>query len=81
MTTSLNEHLMDLNADLLKGWLRRAGGLDKGVTRKADLAAAIERLLTTNLAAVLACLSEGEKALLAEYGGACPMPRPYYGWR
>jgi len=97
MTMSLHEHLLDLNADLLKGWLRRVNALDKTLTRKEHFARAIEQQLTLNLPAVLARLSESEKHLLAEsahqerliserefaakYGGTCPMPKTYYAWR
>jgi hypothetical protein len=97
MTISLREHLLGLNADLLKGWLRRMGVLEKGLTRKDQFACAIEQQLTLNLPAVVARLSEAEKDLLAEsahqkrliserefaakHGGPCPMPKAYYSWR
>ncbi len=97
MTISLNAHLQDLNADLLKGWLRRVGALDKTYTRKEHFARAIEQQLTLKLPEILARLSEAERNLLAEsahqrrlisvreftarYGGTCPIPKAYYGWR
>ena len=89
--------MLGLNADLLKSWLRRTDALEKGLTRKDHFAHAIEQQLTLHLPAVLARLNEAEKRLLAEsahqrrlitareftakYGGDCPMPKPYYGWR
>jgi len=97
VTMSLRNHLLSLNADLLKGWLRRMDALEKGLTRKDQFAAAIERQLTLDLAHVVGRLSEPEKCWLAEsvrqkrlfsareftakYGGACPMPKSYYGRR
>ncbi len=97
MSVSLQQHLMSFNGDILKGWLRRVDGLEKGLTRKDQFAGAIERQLTTRLATVLARLSEAERQLLAEsahqqrlmsarqftakYGGTCPMPGVYGGRR
>jgi hypothetical protein len=97
MTISLNEHLLSLNADVLKGWLRRVGALDKTAMRKDQLIRAIEQHLTLHLSAVLAQLSPAEKNLLADsahqgrllsarefsarHGAVCPLPPRSYGWR
>jgi hypothetical protein len=93
---SLNAHLLGLNAEVLKGWLRRVNAPHKTLTRKEQFARAIEQRLTLNLADVVARLSGAEKHLLAEsahqerlisarefaarYGGQCPMPKSYHNW-
>ncbi|MBI4662101.1 MAG: hypothetical protein HY735_25040 [Verrucomicrobia bacterium] len=97
MSISLNEHLFNLNVDVLKGWLRRMNALDKTLTRKEHFMRAIEQQVTLNLSTIVARLSILEKQLLAEsahqkrlisarefsakYGGECPMPKHYYSWR
>ncbi|MDO8542725.1 MAG: hypothetical protein Q7S40_19970 [Opitutaceae bacterium] len=96
MSISMHEHLLNLNADVQKTWLRQVGAWDKTLTRKAQFVAAIEAYLRDNLAGFIARLSEPEKLLLAEsahqgrligarefegkYGGPCPMPKGYYGY-
>ena len=88
---------MGLNANVLKGWLREVGALDKTLTRKPQFAQAIEQQLNVNLPRVVARLTNAEKQLLAEsahqnrlvsnrqfaakYGGNCPMPSFYHSWR
>lgn len=94
---SLSENLMERHADTLKGWLQRVGAHEKGLTRKEHYAQAIERHLAKDLAGVLARMSKEERNLLAEsahqgslisareftakYGGKCPQPKAYYGYR
>ena len=88
MKMPLNQHLMELNGDVLKGWLRRVGALDKLHTRKEQFARAVESQLTQYLPEVVARLSLAEKCFLAEcihqgrlissamfqakYGAPCP---------
>jgi hypothetical protein len=95
--TSLKEQLAERNADTLKHWLRRVDAFDKTLTNKGHFVEAVARQLTGNLAGVLARLSEPERNLLAEsahqgrflsareftakYGGKCPLPSGYYGYR
>jgi hypothetical protein len=97
MMISLHEHLWNLNTDVQKAWLQQVGTWDKTLTRKAQFVAAIETQLSDNLAGFVSRLSEAEKHLLAEsahqgrligerefvakYGGPCPMPETYYGYR
>lgn len=97
MSISLHEHLMNLNAEVQKSWLRHVGAWDKTFTRKAQFAAAIEKQLRDNLDGFVNCLSDSEKHLLAEsahqgcligprefeakFGGPCPMPKAFYGYR
>jgi len=40
---------MNLNGDVLKGWLRRMDAMEKGATRKEQFIRAIESQLTRNL--------------------------------
>ncbi|MBI4623553.1 MAG: hypothetical protein HY736_10095 [Verrucomicrobia bacterium] len=95
--SSLHEHLWNLNAEMQKSWLRQVDAWDKTLTRKAQFVAAIETHLRDNLASFVARLSDAEKHLLAEsahqgcligprefeakFGGPCPMPKGYYGYR
>ena len=88
---------MNLNGDVLKGWLRRMDAMEKGSTRKEQFVHAIEAQLTGNLPGVIARLSLEEKCWLAEcahqgrfvsarefqakYNSKCPMPRYQYSWR
>lgn len=97
MKPTLQQHLMEFNGDVLKGWLRRMDAFEKGTTRKEQFTQAIERELTYNLPRVLERLTLEEKCLLAEcahqgrfvstrefeakYGSKCPMPVRYYGFR
>jgi len=57
---------MNLNGDVLKGWLRRMDAMEKGSTRKEQFVRAIEAQLTDNLSGVIARLSLEEKSWLAE---------------
>src|SRR5580693_3269601 len=66
MTPTLEQHLMSLNGDVLKGWLRRMDAMEKGSTRKEQFVQAIERQLTLNLPKVLERLTLEEKCFLAE---------------
>jgi hypothetical protein len=93
----MDQHLMALNGDVLKGWLRRMDAMEKGSTRKEQFVRAIEAQLTGNLSGVLARLSLEEKCLLAEcahqgrfvsarefeakYRSKCPLPRYQYSFR
>lgn len=96
MNPTLEQHLMGLNGDVLKGWLRRMDAFEKGSTRKEHFVRAIVGQLTANLSGVLARLSLEEKCWLAEcahqgrfvsarefqakYNSVCPMPARHYGW-
>ena len=96
MIQPLHQHLFDLNVDMKKRLLQQMGAWDKTITRKAEFVAAIETQLRDNLAGYVARLSEPERLLLAEsahrgeligpreftakFGGACPLPKPYYNW-
>ena len=91
MKPTLDQHLMNLNGDVLKGWLRRMDAMEKGSTRKEQFVRAIEAQLTGNLPGVIARLSLEEKCWLAEcahqgrfvsarefqakYNSKCPMPQ------
>ena len=97
MKPTLDQHLMNLNGDVLKGWLRRMDAMEKGSTRKEQFVRAIEAQLTGNLSGVIARLSLEEKCWLAEcahegrfvsarefqakYNSKCPVPRHQYSWR
>jgi hypothetical protein len=97
MKPTLDQHLMNLNGDVLKGWLRRMDAMEKGSTRKEQFVRAIEAQLTGNLPGVIARLSLEEKCWLAEcahqgrfvsarefqakYNSKCPVPQYYYSWR
>ncbi|MEI7732946.1 MAG: hypothetical protein WCO56_25465 [Verrucomicrobiota bacterium] len=92
---SLEEHLMSLNGDVLKGWLRHFG-LGKGLTRKDQFVQSIGQQLAADLPAILARMSEAERHFLAEsahqgqiisdreftakYGGRYPMPSFHHSW-
>jgi hypothetical protein len=94
MKPTLDQHLMNLNGDVLKSWLRRMDAMEKGSTRKEQFVRAIEAQLTGNLPGVIARLSLEEKCWLAEcahqgrfvsarefqakYNSKCPMPRYQY---
>lgn len=76
---NLHEHLVDLNGDVLKAWLRWAGVSTKGATRKEHFAALIQQELTTNLAEVVGRLPDAERRYLAEcaHGGRLPTAREF----
>lgn len=96
MSNSLNEHLSELNGEVLKSLAQKMAALEKGMTRKDQFAAAVERQLTCNLAGFVSRLTETEKLLLAEsvhqgrlltvrefeakHGLACPMPKGNYSY-
>lgn len=96
MNDPLREHLLALNGEILKGWLKRVDVSLKGVTRKDQFARLIEQQLTANLTGVLARLSPAERDLLADsahqgrllsarefsakYGLNCPQPNFHPGW-
>jgi hypothetical protein len=96
MKPTLEQHLMGLNGDVLKGWLRRIDALEKGSTRKEQFIRAVESQLASNLSGVIARLSLEEKCWLAEcayqgrmvsgrefeakYSSQCPMPAMDYAW-
>lgn len=95
--STLREHLMNLNGDLLKGWLKRAGISMKGYTRKDQFADLIENDLKQGLPAALGRMGQAERDFLAEcvhrgqvisaatfsakYGVACPQPSRYHSYR
>jgi hypothetical protein len=97
MKPTLEQHLMSLNGEVLKGWLQRVNALEKGTTRKEQWVRGIQKELTCNLAGVLERLTLEERCLLAEcshqgrfvsarefeakYNSSCPMPRRQYSWR
>lgn len=97
MKPTLQQHLMSLNGDVLKGWLRRMDVMEKGSTRKEQFVRAIEAQLTRNLPGVLERLTIEERCFLAEcahqgrfvsarefeakYNSHCPMPRYQYSFR
>ncbi len=66
MTISIREHLESLNGDVLKGLLSKLRLNQKGLTRKAQIAEAIEKQLTGGLHGFLDVLTESEKLWLAE---------------
>ena len=96
MKPTLDQHLMSLNVDVLKGWLRRMDALEKASPRKEQLVRAVEGQLTRNLPGVVERLSLEEKCWLAEcahqgrfvsgrefqakHNSECPMPRYYFSW-
>jgi len=41
MKPTLDQHLMNLNGDVLKSWLRRMDAVEKGSTRKEQFVRAI----------------------------------------
>ncbi|MCP5522483.1 MAG: hypothetical protein H7A46_13140 [Verrucomicrobiales bacterium] len=79
MDDSLREHLLSLNADLLKGWLKHMDVSLKGVTRKDQFVRLIEQQITLNLPAVLNRLSPAEHRLLADsaHQGRLLSPREF----
>jgi hypothetical protein len=93
----LHEHLMSLNAELLKGWARRMDLAAKGLTRKDQFSELSEKELKERLPAVLERLSLAERQFLAEcvhrgqvisatafqakYGVVCPQPSRHYSYR
>ena len=76
MHDSLREHLLSLNSDLLKGWLKRMDVSLKGVTRKDQFVGLIEQQITLNLPAVLDRLSSAEHRLLADAAHLRRLPSP-----
>ena len=64
--TSIQDSLVNLNGDLLKGLARKLEIADKTLTRKADIAQAIERRLIHNLADYVSKLSDAERLWLAD---------------
>lgn len=66
MNDPLREHLLSLNLDVLKRWLKRVDVPLKGVTRKDQFVRLLEQQITLNLPEVLARLSPAEKHLLAD---------------
>ena len=93
---SLHDHLLSLNAEVLKGWVRRMGLPAKGLTRKEHFLAVIEQELKERLPSTLERLSVAERQFLAEcahqrhvvsaatfqarYGVPCPQPSRYYSY-
>jgi hypothetical protein len=66
VTISIRQHLENLNGDLLKGLLSKLRLKQKGLTRKAQIAEAIEKQLINALPDFLSALTETEKFWLAE---------------
>jgi hypothetical protein len=73
MPISIQEALLSLNGDVLKGLAQKMDVLQKTMTRKAQFAEAVERELTTNLAGFVDKLSDVERLWLAEsvHQGRC----------
>jgi hypothetical protein len=96
MNDALREHLLSLNGDVLKGWLKRMDVSLKGITRKDQFVQLIEQQLATNLGDVLDRLTPAERHLLADsvhqgrllsarafsakYGQRCPLPSLHRSW-
>jgi hypothetical protein len=95
--TVLRDHLMNLNTDLLKGWLRRMDISMTGFTRKEQFADLIESQIKGHLSATLERLSSVDRDFLAEcvhqgrmisaagfeakYGVSCPQPTRHFSYR
>lgn len=93
---SLNEHLMSLNADLLKALARQLDLPMTGLTRKEQLVEAVRRCVAADLPGVVARLTDAERHYLAEsvargeligarefqarYGVACPRVSTHVSW-
>ena len=66
MNVTLGQHLTECTADVLRAMMKRMGLPAAGLTRKDDLARAIERHLGEKLPDVLDTLTEAERLWLAE---------------
>jgi len=71
VTKSLRDHLLNLNGEVLKSFVKQLGFGDKTLTRKAQFAEALEALIQRDPAGFVKALSESERLWLSESVHQC----------